>query len=35
LWVAGAGSARAEDADVELGEVERFYHERDLWGDLV
>ncbi len=33
-WVAGAVSARAEDADVELGEVERFYDERDLWNDL-
>lgn len=34
-WVAGALVARAEDADVELGEVERFYDERDLWNDLV
>lgn len=34
-WVAGAVSVRAEDADVELGEVERFYHERELWSDLV
>ena len=34
-WVAGAVAARAEDADVELDEVERFYDERDLWNDLV
>lgn len=34
-WVAGAVSARAEDADVELSEVERFYDERELWSDLV
>jgi hypothetical protein len=34
-WVAGAVSAREEDADVELDEVERFYDERDLWNDLV
>ncbi len=34
-WVAGAIVGRAEDADVELGEVERFYDERDLWNDLV
>lgn len=30
-WVAGTAAARAEDADVELAEVERFYTERDLW----
>lgn len=30
-WVAGVAVARAEDADVELAEVERFYTERDLW----
>jgi len=30
-WVAGAAAAaRAEDADVELDEVERFCTERDL-----
>jgi hypothetical protein len=34
-WVAGAVAARAEDADVELDEVERFYDEHDLWKDLV
>lgn len=34
-WVAGAVAARAEDADVELDEVERFYDEHDLWRDLV
>jgi hypothetical protein len=34
-WVAGAVPARAEDADVELDEVERFYDERDLWNDLA
>ncbi len=30
-WVAGAASAGAEDADVELDEVERFCIEHDLW----
>ncbi|HEY6279971.1 MAG TPA: hypothetical protein VIX86_27075 [Streptosporangiaceae bacterium] len=34
-WVAGAVAAAAEDADVELGEVERFYNERNLWNGLV
>ena len=34
-WVAGAAAARAEDADVELDEVERFYTERDLWHALA
>ncbi len=34
-WVAGAAAARAEDADVELDEVERFYTERDLWNRLI
>jgi len=34
-WVAGAVSAKAEEADVDLGEVERFYDERRLWSDLV
>jgi hypothetical protein len=33
-WVAGAVAARAEDAEVELDEVERFYDERDLWNTL-
>lgn len=33
-WVAGPGVARAEDADVELDEVERFYTERSLWPSL-
>ncbi len=34
-WVAGAVAARAEDAEVELDEVERFYNQRDLWNTLV
>ena len=34
-WVAGAAAARAEDADVELDEVVRFYTERDLWNTLA
>jgi hypothetical protein len=34
-WVAGGVAARAEDADVELDEVEQFYSERDLWSDLL
>lgn len=34
-WVAGAAAAQAEDADVELDEVERFCTERDLWNRLV
>ena len=34
-WVAGNVAATAEDADVELDEVERFYSEHDLWNDLV
>lgn len=33
-WVAGATAARAEDADVELDEVARFYTERDLWNRI-
>lgn len=32
--VAGAAAARAEDADVELDEVERFCTEHDLWNHL-
>lgn len=34
-WVAGAAAAQAEDAGVELAEVERFYTERDLWNRLI
>ena len=34
-WVAGGAAATAEDADVELDEVERFYTERDLWNILI
>src|SRR5215469_3678443 len=34
-WVAGSAAASAADADVELGEVEQFFTERDLWNDLV
>jgi hypothetical protein len=34
-WVAGAVAVRAEDADVELDEVERFYDEHDLWNNLA
>jgi hypothetical protein len=34
-WVAGAVTARAEDADVELDEVGRFCDEHDLWNDLI
>jgi uncharacterized protein (TIGR03086 family) len=34
-WVAGGAAVRAEDADVELGEVEKFYTERDLWNTLL
>ena len=30
-WVAGGAAASAEEADVELDEVERFCTERDLW----
>ncbi len=30
-WVAGGAAARAEDADVELDEVEQFYAARELW----
>ena len=31
-WVAGRAVDKAEDAEVELGEVERLYIEHDLWG---
>lgn len=34
-WVAGAVVASAEDAEVELDEVERFYSQRGLWDTLV
>ena len=30
-WVAGAVTARAEDADVELDEVSRLYTENEMW----
>ncbi len=33
-WVAGAAAATAEDAQVELDEVERFCTEHDLWNAL-
>lgn len=34
-WVAGSAVAQAEDADVELDEVERFGTEHGLWNGLV
>jgi hypothetical protein len=34
-WVAGAVVARAEDADVELDEVRRFYDDHNLWDEPV
>jgi hypothetical protein len=34
-WVAGGAAASAEDADVELDEVEQLYTEHDLWNTLV
>ncbi len=34
-WVAGRAADRAEDADVELNEVERFYAEPDPWDFAV
>lgn len=34
-WVAGAAAATAEEADVELDEVERFCTEHDLWNALT
>ena len=34
-WVAGGVASRAEDADVELDEVEQFYDEHDLWNALM
>jgi uncharacterized protein (TIGR03086 family) len=33
-WVAGGAAASAEDADVELDEVEQLYTDRDLWNTL-
>lgn len=34
-WVAGGAAARAEEADVELEEVQRFSTERGLWNSLL
>ena len=34
-WVAGRATANAEDAAVELDEVDRLYTEHDLWQSLV
>jgi len=34
-WVAGKAVDRAEDADVELSEVERLYTENDLWDSVL
>jgi hypothetical protein len=34
-WVAGNAVARAEDAQVELDEVECFFTERNLWNCLT
>jgi hypothetical protein len=34
-WVAGTAVARAEDAQVDLDEVERFFTERDPWNRLA
>ena len=34
-WVAGGAAASAEDADVELDEVEQLYTEHNLWNTLV
>ncbi len=34
-WVAGGAAARAEDAHVELDEVEQLYTDRDLWNTLA
>ena len=33
-WVGGAAVLKAEEADVELDEVERLYTEHDLWGGV-
>lgn len=34
-WLAGAVAVSAEDADIELDEVEQFYTAHDLWNELV
>lgn len=34
-WVAGRATANAEDAAVEVDEVERLYTEHDLWHSLI
>jgi hypothetical protein len=34
-WLAGAVAVSAEDADVELDEVARFYDDHGLWNELV
>ena len=34
-WVAGSAAARAENAHVELDEVEQFYTQQDLWNILL
>jgi hypothetical protein len=34
-WVAGPAAGLAEHASVELDEVERFFTENDLWGNLT
>jgi hypothetical protein len=34
-WVAGGAAASAEDADVELDEVEQLYTEHNLWNTLA
>ncbi|MDQ3485272.1 MAG: hypothetical protein M3445_07670 [Actinomycetota bacterium] len=34
-WVAGPAAAAAQDADVELDEVEKLYTEHGLWDILV
>ena len=34
-WVAGRATANAEDAAVELDEVERLYTEHGLWHSLI
>ena len=34
-WVAGEAVGRAEDADVELNEVERLYTEHNLWDSAL
>jgi hypothetical protein len=33
-WLAGRAVDRAEDAEVELDEVERLYTEHDMWNSL-